>query len=298
MYGQLPLHQLAHGTRPQLRTVTNLTGTDGFARQTMADNRLSYHSTFVILNSQSFRLQGWWNKVSNLHWMTTQDYSTSKASIAHWRTENGLFFLQAEITTLPKGTKLQTHNTEQGHIGMIAPTATLTPQGPADTGYAGDYWQSIQEDTFHTIKNTASSSSRTTRGLQENNNQTGRHNKVPETLQQQFTTKTQPKSEPQRITPQVIHYNPRTRLREKTTPPTLQESAAPKVQLDKEFHILPQYTLGETTGTEKAGREYMLSLEQRFTYQSRHTTGQTSSDSYLGDRPRYNQLEEKNNIQD
>ena len=53
---------------------------------------------------------------------------------------------------------------------MIAPTTTLTPQGPADTGYAGDYWQfntrrtcqstpSIQEDTLHTIKNTVSSSS-------------------------------------------------------------------------------------------------------------------------------------------
>ena len=38
------------------------------------------------------------------------------------------FFLQAEITTLPK----------QGQVGMIT---TLTPQGPADTGYAGDYWQ-------------------------------------------------------------------------------------------------------------------------------------------------------------
>ena len=61
-----------------------------------------------------------------------RDYSISKVSTAHWRTE---------ITTLPKGTKLQTHNTQQGQIGMIAPTTTLTPQGPADTGYAGDYWQ-------------------------------------------------------------------------------------------------------------------------------------------------------------
>ena len=79
---------------------------------------------------------------------------------------NGLFFLQAEITTLPKGTKLQIHSAEQGQIGMIAPTTTLTPQGPADTGYAGDYWQfntkAIQEDTFHTINNTVSSPSRAT----------------------------------------------------------------------------------------------------------------------------------------
>ena len=47
---------------------------------------------------------------------------------------NGLFFLQAEITALPKRTKLQIHNTEQEQIGMIAPTTTLTPQRPADTG--------------------------------------------------------------------------------------------------------------------------------------------------------------------
>ena len=46
-----------------------------------------------------------------------------------------------EITTLPRGTKLQIQSTQQGQIGMIAPTTTLTPQGPADTGYAGDYWQ-------------------------------------------------------------------------------------------------------------------------------------------------------------
>ena len=120
--------------------------------------------------------------------------------------------------------------------------------------------------------------------------------KLPETLQQQFTTKTQPRSEPQWITPHVIHYNPLTRLREKTTPP-LQESAAPhttKGAAGKEFHIFQKHILEETTGTEKAhtGREYMLSLEQRFTYQSRHMTGQTPSDSYLGDRPSYNQLDE------
>ena len=54
---------------------------------------------------------------------------------------DGLFFQQAEITTLPRGTKLQIHSTQQGQVSMIAPTTTLTPQGPADTGYAGDYWQ-------------------------------------------------------------------------------------------------------------------------------------------------------------
>ena len=89
----------------------------------------------------SFRLQGWRNKVSNLHWMTIQNYSAPKDSTAHLENRDGLFFLQAEIATLPRGTKLQTHSAQQGHIGMIAPTTALTPQGPADTGYAGDYWQ-------------------------------------------------------------------------------------------------------------------------------------------------------------
>ena len=54
----------------------------------------------------------------------------------------------------------------------------------ADTGYAGDWLlavqhtrrtceskQAIQEDTFHSVKNTVSSPIRATRGLQENNHQ-------------------------------------------------------------------------------------------------------------------------------
>ena len=54
---------------------------------------------------------------------------------------HGLLFLQAEITTLPRGTELKVDNTEQGQVAMIAPTTTLTPQGAQRTGYAGDYWQ-------------------------------------------------------------------------------------------------------------------------------------------------------------
>ena len=36
------------------------------------------------------------------------------------------------------GRKLQMHSTQQGQIGMIAPTTTLTP---TDAGYARDYWE-------------------------------------------------------------------------------------------------------------------------------------------------------------
>ena len=156
---------------------------------------------------------------------------------------------------------------------MIAPTTTLTPQGPADTGYAGDYWQfntqgelvrahrqyrktlftpsrtpcpvpaeqledyrkttirskdgatTTFKDKYQTTEDPNKAQPQMWKG--ETAFRIKKGTKLPETLPQQFTTKTQPRSEPQRITPQVIHYNPRTRLREKTTPPTLQESAAP-----------------------------------------------------------------------
>ena len=69
---------------------------------------------------------------------------------------------------------------------------------------------------------------------------------LPETQQQQFATETQPKSTEQKVTPQVIQYNPRTQLR---TPPTTQDSAAlhtTKGAAHIDFHILgwPQ-TIGE-----------------------------------------------------
>ena len=155
---------------------------------------------------------------------------------------------------------------------MIAPTTTLTPQGPADTGHAGDYWQfnkgelvrvhrqyrktlptpsrtqcpvpaeqledyrtttirskdgatNTFEDKYQTTEDPNKAQPQMWKG--ETAFRVKKGTKLPETLQQQFTTKTQQRSEPQRIASQVIHYNPRTRLREKTTPPTLQESAAP-----------------------------------------------------------------------
>ena len=62
---------------------------------------------------------------------------------------------------------------------------------------------------------------------------------MPETLQQRFATKTRPKSAPQKVTPQVIQYNPRTRLREKTAPPTTQDTAAPHATTGAAGHGLP-----------------------------------------------------------
>ena len=201
---------------------------------------------------------------------------------------DGLFFLQAEITTLPKGTKLQIHSTEQGQIGMIAPTTTLTPQGPADTGYAGDYWQfnaqgepsitqcpvpaeqledyrrttvrpkdgttNTFEDKYQTMEEPNKAQQQIWKG--ETACRIKKGTTLPGTLQQQFATKTQPKSAPQKVTPQVTHSNPRTRLREKTTPPTVRDpAAAAHTQLDKDYHILQRYILEETTGTEKVLEE-------------------------------------------
>ena len=86
---------------------------------------------------------------------------------------------------------------------------------------------------------------------------------LPETIQQQLATKTQPRSTPQKVT-QVIRHNPRTQLRKKTTLPTTQISAAPHTTKGQ----LQKYIMGETTGTEKA-----------------HTAlRQTLSDLLLGDK--------------
>ena len=140
-----PLHQLEHGTGPQLRTVTNqhieLYGyrwgcmTNHSGQQSV----IPFYACEVkqpILSVTGLVEQGFQFTLGDnpkLHYIKGFN-STLESRICP-------FFLQAEITALPKGTKLQIHNTDQGQIGMIAPTATLTPQGPADTGYAGDYWQ-------------------------------------------------------------------------------------------------------------------------------------------------------------
>ena len=347
-----PLHQLAHGTGPQLRTVTTqhieLYGyrwvcmTNHSGQQIVIPFYVCEVKQPILsvtrLVEQGFQLT--LDDNPKLHHI--------KGFNSTLESRNGLFFLQAEITALPKGTKLQIHNTDQGQIGMIAPTTTLTPQGPADTGYAGDYWQfntqgelvrvhrqhrktlftpsrtqcpapaeqledyrkttirlkdgttNTFEDKYQTMEAPNKAQPQMWKG--ETTFRIKKGTTLPEAIQQQLATKTQPKSAPQRVTPQFStnrahglerkqhHQQFRTHLRH--TPP--------KAQLDKDFHILQRYTLEETTGTEKAhtGREYMLSLEQRFTYQSRHTTGQTSNDSYLGDRPRCNQLEGKDNTQD
>ena len=140
---QFPLHQLAHGTGPQLRTVTNQhIKLHGYRWVCMTNNSrqqivIPFYVCDVkqpILSVTRLVEQGFQH---TLHDNPTLQHIKGFNSTLENR--NGLFLLQAKITTLPRGTKLQIHNTEQGQIGMIAPTTTLTPQGPADTGYAGDH---------------------------------------------------------------------------------------------------------------------------------------------------------------
>ena len=270
---QFPLHQLAHGTGPQLRTVANqhikLHGHRWVCMTNHSGQQIVIPFYVCEVKQQILSVT---RLVEQGFQLTLDDNPRLQHFNSTLENRNGLFFLQAEITTLP-GTKLQIHNTEQGQIGMIAPTTTLTPQGPADTGLAGDYWQFNTQGELVRVhrqhrktlftpsrtqcpvpaeqlegysKTTIRSKDGTTNTFEDKCQTTEGPNKaqpqmwkgetafrikkgtkLPETLQQPFTTKTQPRSEPQRITPQVIRYNPRTRLREKTTPPTLQESAVP-----------------------------------------------------------------------
>ena len=52
--------------------------------------------------------------------------------------KDGLYFMRAEMTELPQGTTLTVKHTEQGQVGMIAPTMTLTPTGPATQAVGGN----------------------------------------------------------------------------------------------------------------------------------------------------------------
>ena len=219
---------------------------------------------------------------------------------------NGLFFLQAEITTLPKRNKATDtqyrtrtdwydstdHNayTTQGELVRVHRQHRKTRFTPSRTQCPVPAEQ-LEDYRKTTIRSRGGATNAFEGKCQTTEDPNKAQPKSPETLQQQFTIKTQPRSEPQRITPQVI-YNPRTRLREKT-PPTLQESAAPHTTKGAAGQGIPH-----PSEVHPGGNYWYREGPQRFTYQSRHTTGQTSSDSCLGDRPRHNQLEEKDNTQD
>ena len=76
---QFPLQHLEHGTGPQLRTVANQHIKLHGYRWVCVTNHNRQHIVIPFY--------AWWNKVSNLHWVTFQDYSAPKDPTAHWRTE-------------------------------------------------------------------------------------------------------------------------------------------------------------------------------------------------------------------
>ena len=101
---------------------------------------------------------------------------------------------------------------------------------------------------------------------------------TPETLQQQFATRTHPKSTEQKVTPQEIQHNPRTRLREKTTPPTAQDTAAPHTTKSAAGQGLPHFAEVHHGG-DYWHREGIL---EESTHQAAHTAFYTQEQTHDG----------------
>ena len=100
---QFPLQHLEHGTGPQLRTVTNQRIKLHEVKQPILSVTRLVEQGFQLTLGDNPRLK-----------RTTKGFNSTLEN------RDGPSFLQAEITTLPRGTKLQIHSTQQGQIGMIA----------------------------------------------------------------------------------------------------------------------------------------------------------------------------------
>ena len=120
-----------------------------------------------------------------------------------------------------QGLKFYRYRAHSKDIGVTAPTTTLTPQGPADTGYAGDFWQFNTQGELVRVhrqhRKTLFTPSRTqcpvpaeqpsdSRMVERTRLMTSikafrikKGTALPETLQQQIATKTQPRSAPQKV---------------------------------------------------------------------------------------------------
>ena len=112
---QFPLHQLEHGTGPQLRTVTNQRIKLFGCRWVFVTNHSEQQVVipFYVCEVKQPTLSV--TRVEQGFQLTLDDnprLQRIKGFNSTLENRKGLFFLQAEITTLPKGTKLQIHNTE------------------------------------------------------------------------------------------------------------------------------------------------------------------------------------------
>ena len=140
------LHALLKGDEPQLRTVTNTQiKVHGYKYVIMKNNKgqsivipfyvCDVHAPILSvtrLTEQGFNIQlNETPTITHKHGFETQLVQ-----------RDGLYYMRAEMTQLPHGTTLTVKHTEQGQVGMIAPTMTLTPTGPATQAGGGnaDYW--------------------------------------------------------------------------------------------------------------------------------------------------------------
>ena len=278
----VPTQQLEHGTGPHLRTVTNqlikLFRHRWVACQHIAGNKLSHLSMFVKLNGQFLHLQGWWNKVSNLHWVTMPDYSATKDLTAQWRTETACSSYKQKSQHYQKeqGYGHTAHSKDRlaGCTDCNLHHKALRTQGTQETTSQGA--QAIQEDALHTagtqcpvpteqledyrrttikFKHCFGDECQTMGAPNRQQQQMWKGEAafrikkgttLPQTLQQQLTTKTQPQTAPHAVTPRKQHHQEYG---------SQQHHTPPEVQLDKGFLVLQQgtpqlnnhYALGSST---------------------------------------------------
>ena len=140
------LHALPKGEEPQLRTVTNTKiKVHGYKYVIMKNYKgqpivIPFYVCDVhapILSVTRLTEQGFTIQLSETPTITHKHgFETQLVQ------REGLYFMRAEITQLPQGTTLTVQHTDKGQIGMIAPTMTLTPTGPATQAGGGnaDYW--------------------------------------------------------------------------------------------------------------------------------------------------------------
>ena len=164
---QSPLHQLEHGTGPQLRTVTNQHIKLFGNRWVCVTNRSGQQFVipFYVCEVKQPILSV--TRLVEQGFQLTLDDNPRLQHIKGFNStlenRNGLFFLQAEIATLPKGTKRQTHRTRTDWHDSTDHNYTtrscryrirrrlLAVQHNRRTCQST---QATHEDTLHTIKNT------------------------------------------------------------------------------------------------------------------------------------------------
>ena len=138
------LHALLKGDEPQLRTVTNTQiKVHGYKYVIMKNNKgqsivipfyvCDVHAPILSVTRLTEQEQGF-----NIQLNETPTITRKHGFETQLVQRDGLYYMRAEMTQLPHGTTLTVQHTEQGQIGMIAPTMTLTPTGAATQAGGGN----------------------------------------------------------------------------------------------------------------------------------------------------------------